>query len=98
DAGGVAIHHEADSAGGCQYCDLRVAVAVLLAVSESFVPALLRGCVESGRDVALINVVDAGSVHADDVEERFAIEIPAGASGSGQRVGAEICFRQTLLR
>ena len=43
DAGGVAIHHEADGAGGREDGDLRVAVAVLLAVGESLVPAILRG-------------------------------------------------------
>ncbi len=38
DAGGVAVHHEADGAGGRQHGDLRVAVAVLLAVLQGFVP------------------------------------------------------------
>ena len=43
DAGGVAIHHEADGAGGREHGDLRVAIAVLLAVGESLVPALAAG-------------------------------------------------------
>ena len=34
DAGGVAVHHEADGAGGREDGDLRVAIAVLLAVGE----------------------------------------------------------------
>ena len=51
DAGGVAIHHEADGAGGSEHGDLAVAVAVLFAVGEGFVPALFAGFVdaESGR-------------------------------------------------
>ena len=40
DAGGVAIHHEADGAGGGEHGDLRVAVAVLLAVGEGAVPGV----------------------------------------------------------
>ncbi len=43
DAGGVAIHHEADGAGGREHGDLRVAVAVLLAVGECLVPAIAAG-------------------------------------------------------
>ncbi len=43
DAGGVAIHHEADGARGRQHRDLRVAVAELLAVLQGFVPGALAG-------------------------------------------------------
>ena len=46
DAGGVAVHHEADGAGGRKHGDLAVAVAVLLAVGQGFVPALLAGFVD----------------------------------------------------
>ena len=42
DAGGVAIHHEADGAGGRQHGDLRIAVAELFAVLQRLVPGLLR--------------------------------------------------------
>ena len=38
DAGGVAIHHEANSASGREHRNLRIAVAVLLAVGEGIVP------------------------------------------------------------
>ena len=51
DAGGVAVHHEADGAGGGEDRDLGVAVAVFFAVGEGFVPALLAGFVERGGDV-----------------------------------------------
>src|ERR1700722_15001005 len=43
DAGGVAVHHEADGAGGSEHSDLRIAVTVLFAVSEGLVPAILAG-------------------------------------------------------
>ena len=41
DAGGVAVHHEADGAGGGEDGDLGVAVAVLFAVGEGAVPGVL---------------------------------------------------------
>ena len=50
DAGGVAVHHEADGAGGRQHRDLRVAIAELLAVLQSFVPGVLAGLVEQRRE------------------------------------------------
>ena len=59
DAGGVAIHHEADGAGGGQDCYLGVAVAVFFAVGEGFVPALFAGFVERGRDVCFVDVIHA---------------------------------------
>ena len=40
DAGGVAVHHEADGAGGGEDGDLGVAVAVLFAVGECAVPGV----------------------------------------------------------
>ena len=43
DAGCVAVHHEADGAGGREHGDLRVAISVLLAVRERFVPSGLGG-------------------------------------------------------
>ena len=42
DAGGVAVHHEADGAGGGEDGDLGVAVAVLFAVGEGAVPGVAR--------------------------------------------------------
>ena len=49
DAGGVAVHHEADGAGGGEDGDLRVAVAELFAEDEGFVPGGLCGGLEFGR-------------------------------------------------
>ena len=50
DAGGVAVHHEADGAGGRQHRDLRVAVAELLAVLQGLVPGLLAGLVAAPQE------------------------------------------------
>src|SRR5690349_19498963 len=36
-------------------------------------------------------------MHADDVEERLAVDVPAGAGGAGHDVGAEIGFGKVLL-
>ncbi len=87
DAGGVAVHHEADGAGGREHGDLRVAVSELLAVGESFVPGGCAGLVERCGHVVLVDVVHRGAVHADDVEERLAVDVPAGASSSGDLDG-----------
>ena len=43
DAGGVAIHHEADGAGGREHGDLRILVAVFLAEFERVIPRFARG-------------------------------------------------------
>ena len=43
DAGGVAIHHEADGAGGGEHGGLRVAEAGALAIDERQVPGLAAG-------------------------------------------------------
>ena len=43
DAGGVAVHHEADGAGGSEDGDLGVAVAEALAVGEGSVPGVAAG-------------------------------------------------------
>ena len=44
----VAIHHEANCAGGGEHGDLRVAIAEFFAVGESLVPALTAGGDELG--------------------------------------------------
>src|SRR5690242_11827537 len=51
DAGGVAVHHKADCACRCDNCHLCVAVAMLLAALQCFVPGFLSSCVEYGRAV-----------------------------------------------
>ena len=82
DAGGVAIHHEADGAGGGEDGDLGVAVAVAFAVGERAIPGVLAGGDELGqlRDLERLvrvagseaDLVDLGAVHTDDVEEGLA--------------------------
>src|SRR5262249_18341229 len=66
-AGCVAVHHEADGAGGGENGDLGVSVSVLFAVGESFVPGLFAGFVQRSGDVVFVDVVDRGAVHADYV-------------------------------
>ena len=64
DAGGVAVHHEADGAGRREHGDLRIAVAVLLAMSQGLVPALFAGLDQRGqlrRDEGLGRVGDGRS-------------------------------------
>src|SRR5581483_10720173 len=68
------------------------------AVGEGFVPAGLRRFVERGGDIRLVNLVHGGAMHANDVEEGFAIDVPAGTSGAGHHVLPEIGFGQRALR
>ena len=56
DAGGVAVHHEADGAGRRQHGGLRVAVAEVLAELHRIVPRLLGGVVEVGGHVLRVDV------------------------------------------
>ena len=51
DAGGVAIHHEADGAGGSEHGDLRILVAVLFAEGQRRVPGFARGGEQAGLHV-----------------------------------------------
>ena len=55
DAGGVAVHHEADGAGRREHGGLRVAVAEVLAELHRIVPRLLGGVAEVGRHVLLVD-------------------------------------------
>ncbi len=105
DAGGVAVHHEADGAGGGENGDLGVAVAMLFAVGERAVPCVAAGFDELiklrdneglGGVLRLANIVDLGAMHADDVEEGLAVDVEAGAGSAGdvrllreRRCGAE---------
>ena len=59
DAGGVAVHHEADGSGWGEDCDLGISVAVFFAVGEGFVPALFAGFVDAGRDVCFVDAIHA---------------------------------------
>ena len=88
DAGGVAVHHQADRAGGRDHRGLGVAVAVLLAERERAVPRLARGADEPlvgarrrierhrlDREpfVAVFPSVGGAAVVADRPEHRLAV-------------------------
>src|SRR5207245_1605210 len=81
--GCVAVHKKSDRAGGGKNGDLGVAVAEFLAMGEGFVPASLGSFVERHGNVGLVDVVYRSAVHADDVQERLTVDIPAGAGGAG---------------
>src|SRR5437667_9614291 len=81
--GSVTVHKKSDGAGGGENCDLGVAVAEFFPVGESFVPAGFGGFVETARDIVFVDVVDRGAMRSDEVEERLAVDVPAGAGGAG---------------
>ena len=71
DAGGVAVHEEGDGAGGREHGDLRIAVAVLLALGERGVPdaaGFFLQIVEVGAGLDLFHGV---AVELDDAEHGF---------------------------
>ena len=91
DAGGVAIHHEADGAGGGDHGHLGVAVSVTPAGFVGIVPALLRALIERGGNVVAIDASHRVAMHADDFEERLLVDgvafERAGGFGGDARTG-----------
>ena len=93
DAGGVAVHHQADGAGGRDHGGLRIAVAVLFAEFERLVPGRLGvrdqvlvgagGVVERDgrlRDLLVAGalVVGGAAVIADHAQHVLAVLLEAG--------------------
>ena len=78
DAGGIAVHHEADGPGRRQHGRLRVPVAELLAELHRIVPGGSRGVVQIGRHVARVDVAQRVAVLAHHAEERLAVLLVAG--------------------
>ena len=78
DAGGVAVHHEADGAGRREHGGLGVAVAEVLAELDRLVPRLPGAVVEVGRHVLGGDVLDRVAVLAHHAQERLAVDGVAG--------------------
>src|SRR5262249_30099401 len=98
DAGSVAVHHEPYRSRGCKDCDLRVAIAVLLAVGKCVVPDFLAGfdqfwklSVASSGGHRRTDVVYRRSVHPDYIKEGLAVHIETGA-GCARDLGG-LCER-----
>ena len=72
DAGRVAVHHEADGAGGGQDGGLRIAEAMLPAGGQDLVPQSARGILEILR-AGVIDVLDRIPVHLHHAEHRLAV-------------------------
>ena len=102
DAGGVAVHDQADGAGGRDHRGLGVAVAVLLAEIQRLVPDGVRevderrvgavGVVERHRGHAQALVVDelalgGPAVVADDAEHRLGV---GGVAGEGAELARHL--------
>ncbi len=78
DAGGVAVHEQADGAGRRQHARLRVAHAVGLGQLDRLVPGLLGRREQLGRHEVLVDAGRLGLVHAQDVEHRLGVLVEAG--------------------
>ena len=91
DAGGVAVHHQADRASGSDHAGLAVAHTCLGSEVTRLVPCLLRGGQQLGRHQLLVDVRRRLLVHLQDAQHVLAVVLVAGegahASGrAGRRV------------
>ena len=88
DAGGVAVHEQADGPGRGQHAGLRVAHAVLLAELDGQVPGLLGGRQQVGRHQLLVDVGHRVAVHPQHVGHRLDVLVVAGEGPhAGGRAG-----------
>ena len=78
DAGRVAVHHEADRAGGGEHGHLAVAVAVLRAEGVGLVPHVERGLEERLRHQGRVDHVRVLAVLVDDPQHRLGVLRVAG--------------------
>src|SRR6202022_4592033 len=74
DAGGVAVHHEADRAGGRDYGRLGVAVAIEITQLAGLVPRIPRRAQQGQRDMRRVDVVDGAAVLVHDAQHRLAVD------------------------
>ena len=91
DARGVAIHHEGDRAGGGQHGGLGVAVTVLPARFDTFVPNL-PGCIAEVIRAGRMDVVGGVAVLAHHTEHRLFVLLVAleRSDVTGDAAGREI--------
>ena len=82
DAGGVAVHHESDGAGGSNDGGLGVAVAELLARGQRLVPGVLGRGQQRGGDVLGVDAAQGVAVQGDDVQHSVPVLRIAG-EGAG---------------
>ena len=98
DAGGVAVHQQADRAGRREHRGLRVAHAVDLGQLDRLVPGLLGGREQLGRHDVLVDAGRLGLVHAQHVEHRLGVLVVAGerahAGGRAGRGGVGVAGQQ----
>ena len=80
DTGRVAVHQERDRAGWRQHCDLRVAVAVLVALGQGGLPAVAGGLLQISEIFAWLDLLDGVAVQLHDAAHRLDIVL-------GQRLG-----------
>ena len=75
-AGGVAVHHESDRAGGSEHGSLAVPVAVFLTERDGLVPDLLGPREHFGRNPCRIDLERRLPMHAHHLEEgRFVLRV-----------------------
>ncbi len=72
-AGGIAIHEEANGTGRCQHRSLRIAIAVALAQRHHALGALVCGFEQIVGAVLVVDVVHRIAMHAHHIEHRLLV-------------------------
>ena len=98
DAGGVAVHHQPDGAGGGEHAGLAVAHAELLAAGHGVVPRLTGGVEQRCRHPLLVDVGGGVAVHAQHAQHVLLVVGEAGegahAAGDAGRRGVGVAGHQ----
>ena len=90
-AGGVAIHHEADCASGSEHGDLGILVAELFAVSEGGVPGFLGGQEELGLNALGLDAANGITMHADHFQHGLLVHLVAWERTFAFRDARRLC-------
>ena len=92
DAGRVAVHEEPDGSGRREHSDLRVAVALLLAEAQGFVPDVTGLVAEVIELVGFLDFLDGVAVEFDHLEHGIDVvgfDCLFHAAGAGIMVAGE---------
>ena len=90
DAGGVAVHHEGDGAGGRQDRDLRIFDAELLRFRAGLIPGLARRGEQIERHMGRRNLVGLRAMFVEHAQHRLAVDLVAGKGAGGRGVARRL--------
>ena len=83
DAGGVAVHHEGDGAGGRQDRDLRIFYAEFFGFRAGLIPGLARRGEQIEGHMGRRDFVSLGAMLVEHPQHRLAVDLEAGEGAGG---------------